>query len=229
VSVSGPLAQMLAAGASVEDWSPALPAGATCHLFDRTALPAFRGELYLLATAEEHRRASSFDNGSRADDFILARGLVRAILRQRFGPSVAGLPIVDGPGGRPQLAGTPKPGFSISRSGNVLGIAINAAGAIGLDIEEFDGADAEPTGLSPAEATILAALPAGQQPRAALLAWTLKEATAKRDGATLWSRPEAIDATLALRWASGGMTGENGVHFRFLRFGPVELAASIVL
>ncbi|MBK3631389.1 4'-phosphopantetheinyl transferase superfamily protein [Streptomyces sp. MBT97] len=78
--------------------------------------------------------------------------------------------------------------FSVSHSGDVIGLAVTRGADVGLDVEDGGGTDVEkvaPRVLADAELTALRARPADERPAAFLRYWTRKESVLKAIGVGL--------------------------------------------
>jgi 4'-phosphopantetheinyl transferase len=134
----------------------------------------------------ERARAAAFAFPRERERFAISRGLLRALLARFAGGSPASQEIVEGPHGKPALAGSCGQGrvrFSVSHSGDLWGCAVGFRREVGLDLEAVDPARdharlAERY-FSPAEAAALAALPPGERNGAFHRCWTRKEAWLK--------------------------------------------------
>lgn len=152
-----------------------------------------------LLAPDEEERAGRFRFAEDRDAFVVRRALLRLLLatvldvppeRVRFG---------EAPAGKPVLASPDAPlGFSLSRSGDAVAVAVAAGIDVGVDVERLDGVQEQEleglaaVALGGGEAAELAALPPGERLRAFLEWWTAKEALLKADGTGLSLAPPEI-------------------------------------
>ncbi|MFJ1736387.1 4'-phosphopantetheinyl transferase family protein [Streptomyces sp. NPDC088254] len=142
---------------------------------------------------------------ARADDqgrFLLGCALSRIALGELLGVSPAELPLrrvcprCGGPHGKPRLAaprGSPfaDVDFSVTHSGDVVGVAVARGANVGLDVEETGSGAAPdvdtvaPVALTDAELAALNAHPPAERASAFLRMWTRKEAVLKALGVGL--------------------------------------------
>jgi 4'-phosphopantetheinyl transferase len=134
----------------------------------------------------ERARAARFAFVRERERFTISRGLLRAVLAEFAGGTPASQEIVDGPHGKPALAGSCGQGrvrFSVSHSGDLWACAVAFRREVGLDVEEIDPerdhARLAARFFSPAESEALAALPAPDRVAAFHRIWTRKEAWLK--------------------------------------------------
>ncbi|MEU0061586.1 4'-phosphopantetheinyl transferase superfamily protein [Streptomyces sp. NPDC006334] len=150
----------------------------------------------------EHARHEAI---ARADDrgrFLLGCALSRIALGELLGVSPAEVPLrrvcprCGGPHGKPRLAvphGSPfaDVDFSVTHSGDVVGVAVARGANVGLDVEEsgsgaaLDVDTVAPVALTDAEIAALNAHPPAERASAFLRMWTRKEAVLKALGVGL--------------------------------------------
>lgn len=141
---------------------------------------------------DERARAERFHFAVDRRDFIAAHALLRAQLTRRldipprewrFARDANGKPGVD-----PRL-GAPEVAFNLSHTRGLVAVALASHGAIGVDVEEIDGAKADfafaEAYFAPAEAELLRRTPAASRSTCFFRLWTLKEAYIKAIGAGL--------------------------------------------
>jgi len=158
-------------------------------------------ESFLLSlAADEKARAERFYFARDRGHFIVARGVLRAILGRYMNRAPEQLSFRYGARGKPVLAGESGADaihFNLSHSHGLALYAITKGRQVGIDLERIrsDVAVAEIAGrfFPPGEAATLQALPADMQRQAFFRSWTRKEASIKARGEGLLSL-EASDA-----------------------------------
>lgn len=160
----------------------------------------------LLATGDLQRRARLSDPADRQRT-TAGTAVARLVLGAALRTPPAQLPIdrtclrCGAPHGRPRLAGTGGPGFSISHSGHCVAVAVLPGGAVGVDVEAVGRVAPEELGqlaacaLPAAERAHLARLPAAVRPRAFTVGWVRREAVLKATGQGLAAPPEELVLT----------------------------------
>ncbi|WP_328481793.1 4'-phosphopantetheinyl transferase superfamily protein [Streptomyces sp. NBC_00377] len=164
----------------------------------------------LLDPVERARYASTADPAGRGR-FLVGCALGRLVLGELLGLSAADVPLrrvcprCGGPHGKPRLDAPPDgppgshavfpPGgpaaydFSVTHSGELIGVAVCRGAAVGLDVEEshagMDVDSAARVALSDTELAALHARPADLRQPAFLRTWTRKEAVLKALGVGL--------------------------------------------
>jgi 4'-phosphopantetheinyl transferase len=141
---------------------------------------------------DERARAARFHFDADRRDFIAAHALLRATLTSyldipsnawRFSIDANGKPRVD-----PRI-GSPEVAFNLSHTRGLVAVAVTSHGAIGVDVEQIDGAKADfavaEAYFAPAEVEMLRRTPAAGRPMCFFRLWTLKEAYIKAIGAGL--------------------------------------------
>lgn len=171
-------------------------------------------------TGDELARAESFSRPAARQRYVVARGTLRRQLGDLLRQSPESVPIVDGPTGKPRLAGE-NPGlhFNLSHSGTLALIAI-ADREVGVDLEAirpvpFALAIARRL-FSPAEARFIEAGGEDEIDRRFLICWTRKEALVKAAGTGLGSAPSTRDWRIVVV-----PVGEEHVAALALREGPI--------
>ncbi|MFJ9175480.1 4'-phosphopantetheinyl transferase family protein [Streptomyces sp. NPDC102360] len=195
-----------------------LPASGSTRLWLVTTAPgsAPPGDGVGVLDAEEARRAAAFRFERHRVRYIAAHLALRGILGERLGRAPSDVrftrlacPGCGGPHGRPALADTPGPHFSLSHSGDLALVAL-APAPVGADVEELPSAEVaeELTAvLHPRERAELAALAGPEERRLAVArAWVRKEAYLKGLGTGL-SRGTDRDYVGALADSPGAPDG----------------------
>ncbi|MEU2283127.1 4'-phosphopantetheinyl transferase superfamily protein [Streptomyces sp. NPDC013178] len=177
------------------------------------------GLLGLLDPVERARYEATADYANRGR-FLVGCALSRLALGELLGLPPADVPLrrvcprCGGPHGKARLAVSQASehadvDFSVTHSGEVIGVAVCRGAAVGLDVEEnavrLDLDTVAPSALSGAELTALYARPAAERRSAFLRTWTRKEAVLKALGVGLRvplrglevSAPDAPPAVLA--------------------------------
>jgi 4'-phosphopantetheinyl transferase len=119
-----------------------MAASALVHLVDGRAIADAQLDAYLgWLGAGEMARYQRFLRRERRRQFVIGRVLARQALGELLGVAPRALLIDDRPGQAPLLAGPHSTtSFSISHSGPWIACAVSADSALGIDIEQFDGA-----------------------------------------------------------------------------------------
>jgi 4'-phosphopantetheinyl transferase len=152
-------------------------------------------ESFLLSfAADEKARAERFYFARDRGHFIVARGVLRAILGRYMNRAPEQLSFRYGAQGKPVIAGESGVDaihFNLSHSHGLALYAITRGRQVGIDLERIrsDVATAEIAGrfFPPGEAATLQALPADMQRQAFFRSWTRKEASIKARGEGLFS------------------------------------------
>jgi 4'-phosphopantetheinyl transferase len=143
------------------------------------------GALDWLAPQERARADLAIDPQERRRR-ICARSVLRHILGAYVGAPPGELEFVTDLYGKPRLINGPQ--FNLSHSGDVMMLAVSAAGPVGLDIDRCGRLDADWREVtdrifSKGERAQLLQMPEEGRPSAALRGWVRKEAYAKARGA----------------------------------------------
>lgn len=175
---------------------------------------AHEGLLETLAPVERARYAATVDPAAR-NRFLVGCALSRRLLGELLGVPPGDVPLrrvcptCGGPHGKPRLAVSAGYDFSVTHSGDVVGVAVCRGAEVGLDVEEahtaLDVDAAARTALSARESAALYSLPPVERKPAFLRIWTRKEAVLKALGVGLGaplrelevSEPGAAPAVLA--------------------------------
>ncbi|MFE8012694.1 4'-phosphopantetheinyl transferase family protein [Streptomyces antibioticus] len=158
---------------------------------------AHEGLLPLLDPVERGRYEATVRAADRSR-FLVGCALSRLVLGELLGLPPARVPLrrvcprCGGPHGKPRLdrPGSVEPyDFSVTHSGEIVGVAVCRGAEVGLDVEEADSpvdvALAARTALAAPELAALNALPPADRKAAFLRTWTRKEAVLKALGAGL--------------------------------------------
>ncbi|TVR61369.1 MAG: 4'-phosphopantetheinyl transferase superfamily protein [Candidatus Competibacteraceae bacterium] len=150
-------------------------------------------ELAATLTADERDRAARFRFSEHRERFIAGRGLLRDLLGRILDRPAAALRFIQGPHGKPMLAGEDAAaglGFNLSHSGDRALYAV-ARRAVGVDLEVLERtvtyADVAKRVCTPREWVVFQTLPTERAREAFFTCWTRKEAIAKALGAGLAS------------------------------------------
>jgi 4'-phosphopantetheinyl transferase len=152
----------------------------------------------MLLAADEQHRADRFRFERDRSRYIVGRALLRGLLGRYLDTAPEDLAFQYGEFGKPALPGGPW--FNLAHSGSVALYAFSSLGEIGVDVE-LDDRDVASERVaerffSPAEVSVLRALPTAAQPRAFLACWTRKEAFIKARGDGLSLALDSFDVTL---------------------------------
>jgi 4'-phosphopantetheinyl transferase len=140
--------------------------------------------------ADERTRAGQFHFERDRMRFIVARGLLRAILGRYLNRDPRALRFGSNPYGKPSLAaesgGDATLSFNVTHAGGMALYAVTRNRAIGIDLEDIR-MDVECDSIaehffSPLERRMLRAVPPAQRPEAFFHCWTRKEAYIKARG-----------------------------------------------
>lgn len=165
--------------------------------------------LYATLSADEQERADHFRFVQDQQRFIVARGLLRAVLGLYLGVEAAAVRFAYNPHGKPELEAAEVGGagvrqahlqFNLAHSEDLLLCAISSGRRVGIDVERIrpgfaDGTLAE-TFFAPGEVAVLRALPRKDQEQAFFACWTRKEAYLKARGEGLIMPLDAFEVSL---------------------------------
>jgi len=153
--------------------------------------------------ADERRRAERFYFQTDREHFIVARGLLRAILGRYLDADPSRLRFSYSPYGKPSLAGEINAGalcFNISHAGGLALYAVTRGRDIGIDLERIDTDFATEQVaerfFSAQEVATLRAFPEHMQSLAFFNCWTRKEAYIKARGEGLSLPLDQFDVSL---------------------------------
>jgi len=150
-------------------------------------------------TDDERERAARFRLPRIRDQFIAARGRLRALLGQYLGLAPRTVPVRYADGGKPHLPPDYTLHFNLSHTDGLAVFAVGRA-RVGVDVERArpipDAAALVDRFFSRREGELFRALPAAVRPAAFLRAWTRKEAVLKAIGRGVQSL-DCCDVTFA--------------------------------
>ncbi|GIG61293.1 4'-phosphopantetheinyl transferase [Longispora fulva] len=138
----------------------------------------------------ERDRHARFRVASARDQFTVGCAIVRLVLADMTGIAPEKLELdrectrCAGPHGKPRLVGSDLR-FSVSHSGDRIGVAFATGVELGLDVERAEGRDRDGVAdavLTPAELAGWRALPEPQREAAFYTYWTRKESVVKATG-----------------------------------------------
>lgn len=154
--------------------------------------------------ADELSRAERFYFHKDRKHFIVARGLLRAILSRYLDMEPGQLRFCYSDYGKPSLATMPGQdtlSFNVSHSHGLALYAVTRGREIGIDLEriraDLDCEQIAARFFSPRENAVLRALPAKLKPEAFFNCWTRKEAYIKARGGGLSLPLDQFDVSLA--------------------------------
>jgi 4'-phosphopantetheinyl transferase len=160
----------------------AVPNGDT-HVY--VAHLADAGPFFPLLTDEERSRAERFRLGRVRDQFVAARGHLRALLGRYLSIEPRAVPVLYADGGKPHLPTGYPLHFNVSHTDGLAVFAVGHA-RVGVDVERIrpiPDADGLVTRFfSRRECAQFHALSPAERPAAFLRAWTRKEAVLKAIG-----------------------------------------------
>ncbi len=166
--------------------------------------PAQVRELLRTLTPDERARARRFRFRRDRDRFIVARGVLRAILGRYLGVDPGRLRFRYSPYGKPALADEFEDEgirFNLAHSQGIALYAVSRGRDVGVDVEyvRADLADERIAErfFSPREVAMLRAVPAEQRREAFFHCWTRKEAYVKARGEGLSLPLDQFDVSLA--------------------------------
>ena len=142
--------------------------------------------LWSFLAGDERQKAADFLFEGDRKRFVVARGILRALLGCYLGRHPGSLGFDYTQYGKPQLAGDSEIRFSTSHSHGLVLLAFARGRDVGVDIErvradlDFEGIAARC--FSPGEMASLHSLRNGLRERAFFARWTRKEALAKAEG-----------------------------------------------
>lgn len=150
--------------------------------------PVPRADLFELLTPDERARALRYKIAKPREEFVIGRGLLRALLAGPLGVPPPAVPLAYLPSGKPFADAPGAPHFNVTHTDGVAVLAL-AARRVGVDVERVRPI-ADAPGLvrryfSAAECAAFAAL--GDEHRGPMFfrGWTCKEAVIKAAGATV--------------------------------------------
>ena len=145
-------------------------------------------------SVDERARAARY---RVASTFPVRRAALRAVLGERLGVDPAGVPLVAGPNGKPELA-YGSVSFNASSSGRRALVAVSDNGPVGIDLEAVvDTGDLVALARRMFAPSELALVERAADPVAAFyVCWTRKEAVGKAAGVGLGG----VDTVAAAGW-----------------------------
>lgn len=165
------------AGVNVEVW--------TIHL----GVPASSvSDAKQFLSPDELARTDAFRNEQAQRNYIIAHAALRQILASRLQLKPAELAFLNGPQGKPALAGTVagRLEFNLTHSSNLALVAVTPGAEVGIDVETMrpmpDALRLAERFCSATESEALSALPVDEQAATFLNLWTRKEAFVKATG-----------------------------------------------
>ena len=152
----------------------------------------------------ERTRAARFHFERDRKSFVSTRGLLRSLLGGILKKEPASIVFEYGAHGKPALAAGNDLQFSVSHTTGWAMFAVSVDFAVGVDLEALDRLTRNTEDLSNFADRVLStnelmvwrAIPANEQPRALLRAWTRKEALAKATGRGLSDELLATEVAL---------------------------------
>jgi 4'-phosphopantetheinyl transferase len=151
---------------------------------DLPIAPSFLSICQSILTAEETARADRRKHPESRQHAILGRGALRLLLAHNTNQHPAAVPITKTANGKPQTQGL---AFNVSHSANILLIALQRRGSIGIDVERINP-DTPIMGIAArsftaTETASLVTISNEAARRAAFFQlWTRKESLVKADG-----------------------------------------------
>jgi 4'-phosphopantetheinyl transferase len=146
-------------------------------------------DLWELLDADERERANRFRNERDRRRFVVAHGILRALLAGYAAVPPAELRILSGAHGKPHVGHAHRGaalGFNIAHSGDLALLAFATGRELGVDLEEIDAGTTDPSlaerFFAPGERRSISARPPEERPRTFARLWTLKEAYMKATG-----------------------------------------------
>ena len=173
-SATGPIA----APRGVDVWTVPLDQPAACE-----------ARLIASCSTLEHARAARMPIVRRGHDFLVGRGILRAVLGAYLGIPPRHVRIAAGAHGKPFVDSPAAPSFNVSHSHGLAVIAVTPGFQVGVDLElvdlRVDVVAIARRFLSKEEAALLSPLGPGARSTAFFRLWTRKEAYAKATGSGL--------------------------------------------
>ncbi len=167
---------------------------------EEPVLESLRGTL----TADERSRAGRFHFHKDRERFIVARGLLRAILGRYLDADPSQLRFSYSPYGKPSLARESGGGdlcFNLTHAGGLALYAVTRGRDVGIDVErirtDFANEQIAERFFSRQEVAVLRALSGNMQPQGFFNCWTRKEAYIKARGEGLSLPLDQFDVSLA--------------------------------
>jgi 4'-phosphopantetheinyl transferase len=159
--------------------------------------------LWSFLAGDERQKAADFLFEGDRKRFVVARGILRALLGCYLGRHPGSLGFGYNPHGKPHLAGDSEIRFSTSHSHGLVLLAFARGRDVGVDIERVRAdlglEEIAACCFSPREMASLHSLRNGLRERAFFARWTRKEALAKAEGKGLALPLRRFDVTPAAR------------------------------
>lgn len=157
-----------------------------------------RDALLAVITPDERARMSQFHHDVDAMRFLVGRATLRHEVGAWLGIAPRLVPLTFGPQGKPLIARGPH--VNVTHSGDLVGVAVCAAAAVGIDIESTEPGHDQRDGLDSffSTAEIRAHLALAESVRAASFfhIWTTKEALLKAAATGLSMSLQSFDVAV---------------------------------
>lgn len=194
-----------------------------------------RAEWESTLSPEELARANRFHFAKDRNHYVVARGLLRALLGEYLRQDPRKLEFAYGPYGKPELAGASAASgasFNLAHSGGLAAFAISRRRALGIDIEriqaESAGEDIARRYFSAREFSDLQTLSPDEKVDAFFRCWTRKEAYLKALGTGLQTPLDSFSVSLLPSQAAAFLNGVTP-DWRLEAFQPAEGYAGAVV
>jgi len=183
-----------------------------------------------LLDTSERARADRFRVAEDRDSYIVAHALLRLMLSRHAPLAPAAWRFRAAPGGKPEIdpaLGQPDLTFSLSHTRGMVACAVGRGHDLGVDVEDCDrtlpAVDIARRFFAPAEADLIASLPADEGAALFYRLWTLKEAYTKAIGlglaAPLGGFAFRVDrAPISIAFLAPGT--DNADDWQFAEFRP---------
>ncbi len=183
-------------------------------------------------SAFEQERVARLRRPVDARRYRAAHWGLRLVLAPLMRLQPAALQLARDAHGKPRLAHSGAPAFSLSHSDGVAVVAVGGPAAVGVDVERSrvlpELAELARAHLAPTEWAAWRALDPSAQSDAFLVAWTRKEAALKALGSGLHVAPGTVDVgpdSETVRWRAPAAWGNASVDVMpSLRLGSLRLA-----
>jgi 4'-phosphopantetheinyl transferase len=166
--------------------------------------PEHRGAFAATLAPEERTRAGRFHRPIDRDRFIVAHGLLRAIIARYLDRDPGAIAFQQGPSGKPSLrddVGDHDLHFNMSHADGIALYALARDCEVGVDVERVRAGFADERiaerFFSRCELATLRALPPEQQRDAFFHCWTRKEAFVKARGTGIATALDSFDVSLS--------------------------------
>jgi 4'-phosphopantetheinyl transferase len=192
-------------------------------------------------TIDEQERAARFRRDQDRQRFIVARGLLRAILSRYLKLEPQQLRFRYGAHGKPALEESMMKGvrFNVSHCDDLALFAVAYDREVGIDVEavrtDVDIESIAKRYFTAQERAIICATPAEQKPAAFFTCWSLKEAYLKATGWGFFRSPDEVEISCATKQPTmifGQKVGEESILLPVATPGsaePVEPSARLLL